>query len=266
MSLVNLGFSVGKSQDRMVSAEEGRRVILKDPQAFFEDVVLVNDQAWDKLILWLSATANRQSIFNKYRTIKIWMLTGYYTLKDAKITIGRSGDFGVSANVDSSVSAVGGGPAIGGSIDLNLNKGTTISVEGKGWLVWAAQWCMLDVSKQPLSVLLPQFVRKSTILKLWMDVVSHGIMYHSEPEPEFAQVSVQKQENFPNISAQGLSDSIMNYLKREDPTNVIAMDEVEIESNTNTQNSRIVAEMENTLQWAEDRRDRMDRKLEMLLE
>jgi hypothetical protein len=63
MSLVNLGFSVGKSQDRMVSAEEGGRVILKDPQAFFEDVVLANDQARDKLILWLSAAANRRNIF-----------------------------------------------------------------------------------------------------------------------------------------------------------------------------------------------------------
>ncbi|EPS40962.1 hypothetical protein H072_5136 [Dactylellina haptotyla CBS 200.50] len=69
----------------VIDVAGGERVALKNPQKFFDQEVLTNQQARLALSLWLSAAESMKYQFSKdFDKPKIWVLTGLYSLSEGE--------------------------------------------------------------------------------------------------------------------------------------------------------------------------------------
>ncbi|KAF7716711.1 Uncharacterized protein PECH_008636 [Penicillium ucsense] len=191
--IVNLGLAFSKDQDRIVIAEKGTRMILKDPEMFLESQVLPNPEAQKKLKVWLSA-ANSSFVLNfKFaRRPKIWLLTGLYVLEQTRTLVSRSKSTDISAGISSALIGAASGVPIGGSVNLGTGSTWEMAMEVAEPHVWAAQFRLLDarfikMAKGGLSE-----TKLPTTIGLYRDVLSMSMQRSSEPVPaRLVQDSVQ---------------------------------------------------------------------------
>ncbi|CAL5870759.1 uncharacterized protein PFLUO_LOCUS4999 [Penicillium psychrofluorescens] len=162
--IVNLNLAYNKDLERIVVAEKGTRVILKEysifytalkcscsddafysPESFLTTNVLSDPRAQQKLKLWLSA-ANSAYVLNfKFaRRPKIWMLTGLYLLEEARTVVSRGKSVGISTGVSSSIVGALSGVPVGGFVKLGVESSWQMAMQVSEPHVWAAQFRLLD--------------------------------------------------------------------------------------------------------------------------
>ncbi|KAJ5948918.1 hypothetical protein N7454_002225 [Penicillium verhagenii] len=143
--IVNLHLAYNKDLERIVTAEKGTRVLLKDPETFLTKNVLSNDVAQQKLKLWLSAAYSDFVVHFKFaRRPKVWMLTGLYLLEDTRTVVSRGQSSKVSAGVSSSIIGALSGVPVGGSVSLGVGSTWEMAMQVAEPHVWAAQFRLLD--------------------------------------------------------------------------------------------------------------------------
>ncbi|TKA47388.1 hypothetical protein B0A49_13534 [Cryomyces minteri] len=147
VDLLHVSVDFGKSRSRIIRAENGRRVILDDPEEFFQQTVLQHPEVQRKLQLWLtvahSAFVALEAFFKKP---KIYCLTGFYELErvSAKTDDGKSDS--LEAGISSAVVGAATGVPVGFAIGP-LANGKTIEADVfmPGPCIWAARYQQIDV-------------------------------------------------------------------------------------------------------------------------
>ncbi|KAL4742389.1 hypothetical protein BDV11DRAFT_180764 [Aspergillus similis] len=143
--IVNLGLAYNKDLERVVVAEKGTRMILKEPESFLTTNVLNNPQAQQKLKLWLSAAHSSYVLNFKFaRRPKVWLLTGLYLLEKTRTIVSRGQSTDISAGVSSALIGALSGVPVGGSVSLGVGSSWEMAMEIAEPHVWAAQFRLLD--------------------------------------------------------------------------------------------------------------------------
>ncbi|OOQ91292.1 hypothetical protein PEBR_00442 [Penicillium brasilianum] len=143
--IVNLGLAYNKEAERVVVAEKGTRMILKDPEEFLTTNVLANPQAQQKLKLWLSAAHSSYVLNFKFaRRPKVWLLTGLYLLEKTRTMVSTGHSADISAGVSSAIVGLLSGVPVGGSVSLGVGSSWEMAMEVADPHVWAAQFRLLD--------------------------------------------------------------------------------------------------------------------------
>ncbi|KAJ5647310.1 hypothetical protein N7490_003682 [Penicillium lividum] len=143
--IVNLNLAYNKDSERIVTAEKGTRVVLKDPEVFLTHNVLSNETARQKLKLWLSAAYSDFVVHFKFaRRPKVWMLTGLYLLEDTSMVISRGHSSKISVGASSAIIGAVSGVPVGGSVSLGVGSQWEMTMQVPEPHVWAAQFRMLD--------------------------------------------------------------------------------------------------------------------------
>ncbi|KAJ5280214.1 hypothetical protein N7478_005586 [Penicillium angulare] len=143
--IAHLNLAYNKDLERIVIAEKGKRLLLKDPETFLTKNVLSNETAQEKLKLWLSA-ANSSYVLNfKFaRRPKVWMLTGLYLLEGARTVVSRGKSSKVSVGVSSAIIGAMSGVPVGGSVSLGVGETWEMAMQVAEPHVWAAQYRLVD--------------------------------------------------------------------------------------------------------------------------
>jgi hypothetical protein len=164
--IVNLGLAYNKEAERVVVAEKGTRMILKEyfslainlffsldgllilinsPEEFLTTNVLANPQAQQKLKLWLSAAHSSYVLNFKFaRRPKVWLLTGLYLLEKTRTIVSTGHSADISAGVSSAIVGLLSGVPVGGSVSLGVGSSWEMAMEVADPHVWAAQFRLLD--------------------------------------------------------------------------------------------------------------------------
>ncbi|CEJ60309.1 hypothetical protein PMG11_08887 [Penicillium brasilianum] len=143
--IVNLGLAYNKEAERVVVAEKGTRMILKDPEEFLTTNVLAKPQAQQKLKLWLSAAHSSYVLNFKFaRRPKVWLLTGLYLLEKTRTMVSTGHSADISAGVSSAIVGLLSGVPVGGSVSLGVGSSWEMAMEVADPHVWAAQFRLLD--------------------------------------------------------------------------------------------------------------------------
>ncbi|KAJ5609524.1 hypothetical protein N7528_010091 [Penicillium herquei] len=143
--IAHLSLAYNKDLERIVIAEKGTRVLLKDPEQFLTKNVLSNATAQEKLKLWLSAAYSAYVLNFKFaRRPKVWLLTGLYVLEGARTVVSRGSSSKVSAGVSSAIIGAVSGVPVGGSVSLGVGSTWEMAMQVAEPHVWAAQYRMVD--------------------------------------------------------------------------------------------------------------------------
>ncbi|KAJ5913233.1 hypothetical protein N7504_002116 [Penicillium tannophilum] len=143
--IVNLRLAYNKDIERIVTAERGTRILLKDPETFLTNNVLSNEIAQQKLKLWLSAAYSDFVMKFKFaRRPKVWMLSGLYLLEDTRTVVSRGQSSKISAGVSSAIISAVSGIPVGGSVSLGVGSKWEMAMQVAEPHVWAAQFRLLD--------------------------------------------------------------------------------------------------------------------------
>ncbi|KAJ5709048.1 hypothetical protein N7493_010382 [Penicillium malachiteum] len=163
--IAHLSLAYNKDLERIVIAEKGTRVLLKEydylyhaqhntisleltkpsPELFLTKNVLSNATAQEKLKLWLSAAYSAYVLNFKFaRRPKVWLLTGLYVLEGARTVISRGSSSKVSAGVSSAIVGAVSGVPVGGSVSLGVGSTWEMAMQVAEPHVWAAQYRMID--------------------------------------------------------------------------------------------------------------------------
>ncbi|KAJ5649782.1 uncharacterized protein N7484_003505 [Penicillium longicatenatum] len=143
--IVNLHLAYNKDLERIVTAERGTRVLLKDPETFLINHVLSNQTAQQKLKIWLSAAYSDFVMKFKFaRRPKVWMLSGLYLLEDTRTVVSRGQSSKISAGVSSAIIGAVSGVPVGGSVSLGVGSEWEMAMQVAEPHVWAAQFRLLD--------------------------------------------------------------------------------------------------------------------------
>ncbi|KAJ5665314.1 uncharacterized protein N7477_007762 [Penicillium maclennaniae] len=171
--IVNLNLAYDKDHERIVVAEKGTRIILKDPEDFLTENVLNNPLAQQKLKLWLSAAYSAYVLNFKFaRRPKVWLMTGLYLLEGTKTVVSRSDSAKISAGVSSALIGALSGVPIGGSVSLGVGSSWDLTMEVSEPHVWAAQYRLLDARFIKMGKNGVDGVKLPTTLGLYRDVMS----------------------------------------------------------------------------------------------
>ncbi|KAJ5855618.1 uncharacterized protein N7529_009562 [Penicillium soppii] len=143
--IVNLNLAWNRELERIVVAESGTRIILKDPEVFLKNEVLSNSAAQKKLKLWLSAAHSAYVLNFKFaRRPKVWFLTGMYLLEGARTIVSRGQSTKISTGISSALVGALSGVPVGGSVSLGTGSSWEMAMEIAEPHVWAAQFRLLD--------------------------------------------------------------------------------------------------------------------------
>ncbi|KAJ5381554.1 uncharacterized protein N7496_003982 [Penicillium cataractarum] len=192
--IVNLGLAYHKETERVVIAEKGTRMILKDPEEFLTTNVLANPQAQQKLKLWLSAAHSSYVLNFKFaRRPKVWLLTGLYLLEKTRtiVSTGQSAD--VSAGVSSAIVGALSGVPIGGSVSLGIGSSWEMAMEVADPHVWAAQFRLLDARFIKMGKGGADGVKLPTTMGLYRDVMS--VRTARGAQDNTVELSLKKEED-----------------------------------------------------------------------
>ncbi|KAJ5134400.1 hypothetical protein N7448_000578 [Penicillium atrosanguineum] len=171
--IVNLNLAYNKDRDRIVVAEKGTRIILKDPEEFLMENVLNNPLAQQKLKLWLSAAQSAYVLNFKFaRRPKVWLMTGLYLLEGTKTVVSRSDSAKISAGISSALIGALSGIPIGGSVSLGVDSSWDMTMEVSDPHVWAAQYRLLDARFIKMGKSGVDGVKLPATLGLYRDVMS----------------------------------------------------------------------------------------------
>lgn len=164
--IVNIGLAYHKDRERIVIAEKGSRITLKEyiilrsvldfpffganfetysPESFLKNNVLTSPAAQQKLKLWLSAANSAYLLHFKFaRRPKIWLLTGLYLLEGTRAIVSNGQSADISAGISSSIVGALSGVPVGGSVSLGVGSTWEMAMEVADPHVWAAQFRLLD--------------------------------------------------------------------------------------------------------------------------
>ncbi|KAF5227175.1 hypothetical protein FANTH_14838 [Fusarium anthophilum] len=144
--VVTLKFPWNSTKTRLVLAEGGHRIELKDSPSFFYKQVLASDDARETLSRWISA-AHSDKVTSRfwYRKPKIWMLTGIYTFRNATCTDVDNSSLGAELGLSSALMAAATGFPVGPLAEVAVENGIEITLPMAGDLVWAAQWQQVNL-------------------------------------------------------------------------------------------------------------------------
>ncbi|KAJ6022063.1 hypothetical protein N7540_007567 [Penicillium herquei] len=163
--IAHLSLAYNKDLERIVIAEKGTRVLLKEyfstctttqhqsfeltqvysPEQFLTENVLSNATAQDKLKLWLSAAYSSYVLNFKFaRRPKVWLLTGLYLLEGARTVVSRGSSSKVSVGVSSAIIGAVSGVPLGGSVSLGVGSTWEMAMQVAEPHVWAAQYRLVD--------------------------------------------------------------------------------------------------------------------------
>ncbi|KAJ5241123.1 uncharacterized protein N7469_002714 [Penicillium citrinum] len=143
--IVNIGLAYHKDRERIVIAEKGSRITLKDPESFLKNNVLTSPAAQQKLKLWLSAANSAYLLHFKFaRRPKIWLLTGLYLLEGTRAIVSNGQSADISAGISSSIVGALSGVPVGGSVSLGVGSTWEMAMDIADPHVWAAQFRLLD--------------------------------------------------------------------------------------------------------------------------
>ncbi|KAJ5735710.1 uncharacterized protein N7483_000835 [Penicillium malachiteum] len=143
--IAHLSLAYNKDLERIVIADKGTRVLLKDPEQFLTENVLSNAIAQEKLKLWLSAAYSAYVLNFKFaRRPKVWLLTGLYLLEGARTVVSRGSSSKVSVGVSSAIIGAVSGVPVGGSVSLGVGSTWEMAMQVAEPHVWAAQYRLVD--------------------------------------------------------------------------------------------------------------------------
>jgi hypothetical protein len=161
---MNLGLAYHKDRERIIVAEKGSRITLKEyvyppilnplvnvdflirsPEAFLTDNILTTPAAQQKLKLWLSAAHSAYLLNFKFaRRPKVWLLTGLYLLEGTRAVVSNGQSANISAGVSSAIIGALSGVPVGGSVSLGAGSTWEMAMEVADPHVWAAQYRLVD--------------------------------------------------------------------------------------------------------------------------
>ncbi|KAJ5757759.1 uncharacterized protein N7511_006453 [Penicillium nucicola] len=171
--IVNLNLAWKRELERIVIAEKGTRVILKDPEAFLTEQVLSNIQAQQKLKLWLSAASSAYVLNFKFaRRPKVWLMTGMYVLEGARTIVSKDRSSKISAGISSALVGALSGVPVGGSVKLGEGTSWEMAMEVAEPHVWAAQFRLLDARFLKMGAGGVDGVKLPVSMGLYRDVMS----------------------------------------------------------------------------------------------
>ncbi|KAJ5741355.1 hypothetical protein N7533_010764 [Penicillium manginii] len=143
--IMNIGLAYHKDRERIIVAEKGSRITLKDPEAFLTDNILKTPAAQQKLKLWLSAAHSAYLLNFKFaRRPKVWLLTGLYLLEGTRAIVSNGQSADISAGVSSAIIGALSGVPVGGSVSLGVGSTWEMAMEVADPHVWAAQYRLVD--------------------------------------------------------------------------------------------------------------------------
>ncbi|KAJ5995254.1 hypothetical protein N7481_002231 [Penicillium waksmanii] len=162
--IMNLGLAYHKDRERIIVAEKGSRITLKEyasppllnplinidllirsPEAFLTDNILTTPAAQQKLKLWLSAAHSAYLLNFKFaRRPKVWLLTGLYLLEGTRAVVSNGQSANISAGVSSAIIGALSGVPVGGSVSLGAGSTWEMAMEVADPHVWAAQYRLVD--------------------------------------------------------------------------------------------------------------------------
>ncbi|RBQ87186.1 hypothetical protein FVER53263_20407 [Fusarium verticillioides] len=144
--VVTIKFPWNSTKTRLLLAEGGHRIELKDSPSFFYEHVLASDDARDKLSRWISA-ARSEKVRSSFwrRKPKIWMLTGIYTFRNATCTDVENASLGAELGLSSALMAAATGISVGPLAEVAVENGIQTTLPMAGDLVWAAQWQQVNL-------------------------------------------------------------------------------------------------------------------------
>jgi len=147
VELASIGVDYVKSRKKMVSAEEGSRLVLKDPQGFLQDHVLRSPETRAKLAQWLTAAKSTYLVRKAtFRRPKIYCVTGVYELEGAHAWVERSSETSIVAGIDDISMGLTTGVPLGFRVGpFQSSTHMTCNVHVKGRQVWAARFHQLKV-------------------------------------------------------------------------------------------------------------------------
>ncbi|PWY86854.1 hypothetical protein BO70DRAFT_427850 [Aspergillus heteromorphus CBS 117.55] len=171
--IIDLNLAWNKDLERIVTAEKGTRIVLKDPESFLTASVLNNPLAQQKLKLWLSAARSAYVLNFKFaRRPKIWLLTGLYMLEGTRTVVSRGHSKDASAGISSSVLGALSGVPVGGSVSLGHETSWELAMEVPERHVWAAQFRLLDAQFIKMGKTGLEGVQLPTSMGLYRDFMS----------------------------------------------------------------------------------------------
>ncbi|GLI74900.1 hypothetical protein PoHVEF18_003149 [Penicillium ochrochloron] len=189
--IVNLGLAYNKDLERVVVAEKGTRMILKDPESFLTSNVLPNAQAQQKLKLWLSAAQSSYMLNLKFaRRPKVWLLTGLYLLEKTRTIVSKGQSADISAGVSSALVGALSGVPIGGSVSLGVGSSWEMAMEISDPHVWAAQFRLLDARFIKMGKGGVDGVKLPMTMGLYRDVTSLNSRRAAKGDSEVEQVEL----------------------------------------------------------------------------
>ncbi|KFY97540.1 hypothetical protein V500_02026 [Pseudogymnoascus sp. VKM F-4518 (FW-2643)] len=101
LNLATIRANAGMTYSRIVSADRGRRVHLKDPMTFFSDEVIQSAEIRKKLAIWLTASKSsylfRRATFQKP---KVYCVTGVYELTGVRSISSDSWNVSIDFNLE----------------------------------------------------------------------------------------------------------------------------------------------------------------------
>ncbi|KAL2127637.1 hypothetical protein VTI74DRAFT_10378 [Chaetomium olivicolor] len=169
LDLASVTTKYATSLQKIVVAEEGRRVTLNHPAKFFETRVLQHPNIRKELAVWLTA-AKGSYLFRKatFQIPKVYCVTGLYELRGVRARVGSSSDISLDLGVSPElVGAATSGIPVGLEIGPFANsKYLAATVAIREPAIWAARFHQLDVEyirgaleAQPTEPSLPPTIR-----------------------------------------------------------------------------------------------------------
>ncbi|KAJ5238959.1 hypothetical protein N7468_003578 [Penicillium chermesinum] len=190
--IVNLNLAYNKDLERVVVADKGTRVVLKDPEAFLTNQVLRNELAQQKLKLWLSA-ANSTFVLNfKFaRRPKVWMLTGLYLLEGTRTAVSHGKSVDLSTGISSALVGALSGVPIGASVKLGVGSSWEMAMQVAEPHVWAAQFRLVDAKFIKVGKGGIDDVKLPAVMGLYRDVMSVRRSRKTESEENEGKQTVE---------------------------------------------------------------------------
>ncbi|KAH7139871.1 hypothetical protein B0J13DRAFT_527533 [Dactylonectria estremocensis] len=186
LDFVSVTSTYARSLQKIILAEKGRRVVLNDPEKFFEDRVLQNPDIRKKLAIWLT-TAKGSYVLRKatFQKPKIYCVTGRYELTGVRARISSSSDVALDAVVSPEVIGAASGIPIGlqiGPFSDGKSLVATVAMPETG--IWAARFHQLDVGYIRSALNSPASL--PGVISLRPDVTdpSGGLMGGTDPDGE----------------------------------------------------------------------------------
>jgi hypothetical protein len=215
-----------KSHEVKISGNSGRRLQIKRPESFLNEVVLKSEPARAWLANQLSISRHmyyvNRATFGLGKLPHIWLVTGIQYVTSAEVVAIRAQSKKISASanipipepVAAAAMILGGQEGVAVGIENNTTNQTTTSYHHKDERVWAAQFTQLSVKFSPEPVLAGSLPAQVPLHDL-VDLKSGGIRNEDRPDApslskESAEISVLEEGDITQPHGEDLIDQMQD--------------------------------------------------------